>query len=170
MNQHGIGDCSACAVLAEMAYVAPEFIKSIITDNGDNTYTVKMYDPQGKQVDVCVTSKFLGSSSIGAVSGKNNVACWSSILEKAIMKWEAIYQVNPDIYGIGSEHVAPLFTGDGDSFAFFPGNLTASQLKNAVDFSFNSKCLIIGGFNKGGVYVESSQTVTAHAYSFHKDC
>lgn len=169
VNQHGIGDCSACAVLAEMAYVAPGFIKSIITDNGDNTYTVKMYDPQGQQVNVCVSNKFLGSSSIGAVSGKNNVACWSTVMEKAMMKWEAIYQVNPDVYGIGSEHVLPLFTGNGDSFAFYPGNLTALQLKAAVELAFSSKCLIIGGFTQSGAYVGTSQTVSGHAYSFHKD-
>lgn len=169
INQHVIGDCSACAVFAEMAYVAPDFIKSIIKDNGNKTYTVNMFDPQGKPVDVCVSSKFLGSSSFGAVSGKNDVACWSTILEKAMMKWEHIYQVNPDVYGIGSEHVAPLFTGEGDSFAFYPGNLTPSQFKDAVELAFESKCLLIGGFNQGGVYVGKSQTVTAHAYSFMKD-
>ena len=169
VNQHAIGDCSACAVFAEMAYVAPGFIKSIIKDNGDKTYTVNMFDPQGQPVDICVSSKFLGSSSIGAVSGKNNVACWSTILEKAMMKWEHIYQVNPDVYGIGSEHVAPLFTGDGDSFAFYPGNLTPSQFKDVVELAFESKCILIGGFTQGGVFVGNSQTVTAHAYSFMKD-
>ena len=51
INQHGIGDCSALAVLAEMAYLFPDFIKSIVSDHGDGTYTVAMYDPQGKPVD-----------------------------------------------------------------------------------------------------------------------
>lgn len=169
VNQHGIGDCSACAVFAEMAYVAPKFIKSIIKDNGNKTYTVNMYDPQGNPVDVCISSRFLGDSSIGEVSGKNNVACWSTILEKAMIKWEAVYQVNPDVYGIGSEHVAPLFTGDGDSFAFYPGTISANEFRDAVNLSFDNKCILIGGFTQSGAFVGSSQTVSGHAYSFHRD-
>lgn len=35
-----------------------------------------------------------------AASGKKGEATWATILEKAIMKWNYIYQVNPDINGI----------------------------------------------------------------------
>ena len=112
VNQHGIGVCSALAVFASMAYLFPDFIKSIIQDNGNGTFTVDMFDPQGQPVEVTVQSTFLGDNNgIGAASGKKGEATWASILEKAIMKWNYIYQVNPDISGIGSEHVAPLFTG-----------------------------------------------------------
>ncbi len=52
INQHVIGDCSACSVFASLAYLYPDFIKHIIKDNGNNTYTVSMYDPQGNTVDV----------------------------------------------------------------------------------------------------------------------
>lgn len=167
VNQHGIGDCSALAVFAEMAYLFPDFIKSIIKDNGNATYTVNMFDPQGEPVQVSVQSTFLGDDNgIGAASGKNGEATWASILEKAIMKWNYIYQVNPDINGIGSEHVAPLFTGEGNSFAFSPNSLITKNLQKAVELSLEERMIVIGGFTTGGLLVDSYQTVTAHAYSF----
>ena len=167
VNQHGIGDCSALAVFAEMAYLFPDFIKSIITDHKDGTYTVAMFDPQGQPVDVRVQSTFLGDNNgIGAVSGKKGEATWATIMEKAIMKWNYIYQVNPEINGIGSEHVAPLFTGEGNSFAYNPNSLIPQQLKRAVELSLEERMIVIGGFNVGGLWAGTGQTVTAHAYSF----
>ena len=168
INQHGIGDCSALAVLAEMAYLFPDFIKSIVSDHGDGTYTVAMYDPQGKPVDVTVQSTFLGDNNgIGASGGKDGKANWATIMEKAIMKWNKIYQVNPDIYGIGSEHVAPLFTGEGNSFAISPSSLLPKQLAQAARIALEERMIVIGGFTTGGLsYNYGPQTVTAHAYSF----
>lgn len=167
VNQHGIGDCSALAVFAELAYSCPDFIKSIITDHNDGTYTVKMYDPQGERVDVRVSSKFLGDhNGIGAASGKNGVATWATVMEKAIMKWNKIYQVNPDIGGIGSEHVVPLFTGNGSSFAFYPGRISAADLKRVVEICLEEGMVVIGGFNRGGIVMDGGETVTGHAYSF----
>ncbi len=168
VNQHGIGDCSALAVFAEMAYIFPDFIKSIITANSDGTYTVAMFDPQGKPVDVCLRPTFLsdGRGEIGGTSGKKGEANWATILEKAIMKWNYIYEVNPDISGIGSEHVAPLFTGEGNSFAIAPNTFNNTQLKHAVELSLEERMIVIGGFNVAGLWAGTGQTVTAHAYSF----
>lgn len=167
VNQHVIGNCGGVAAMASMAYVYPDFVASLIKDNGDKTYTVSMFDPQGKPVEVTVTNRFLtgNGSNIDAVSGKSNTATWSTVLEKAIMKYNVIYQVNPDIGGIGSEHVVPLFTGDGNSFAFSPGKLTNRELKRVVQVCLTQGKLIIGGFNKGGLTVDNSETVTAHAYT-----
>ena len=69
VNQRGIGDCCAMAVFAQMAYMFPDFIKSIITDHNDGTYTVKMFDPQGLPVDVKLKSTFLcDDSGLGATA------------------------------------------------------------------------------------------------------
>lgn len=168
VNQHAIGDCSAVAILASFAYLYPDFIKAIITDNGDKTYTVEMFDPQGKPVNVAVTSKFLAdkNGTIGAVTGKSNRATWATVLEKAIMKWQYIYKVNEDIGGIGSEHTAPLFTGDGDSFAFSAGKLNSEKLYRAVGVSLNQGKIIIGGFKQGDIPVSGNhKTVSAHAFT-----
>ncbi|MCU4163644.1 C2 family cysteine protease [Carboxylicivirga caseinilyticus] len=165
LNQHAIGDCNGVTALASMSYLASDFVKSIITDNGDKTYTIKMFDPQGKRITVTVDNKFLcNSSGIQACTGKNGVATWGTILEKAIMKYNVIYQANPDIGGIGSEHVTPLFTGEGSSFSFDRGKLTANELARVVRWGLANGKFISGGFspqkNIGNVH-----TVTAHGYA-----
>lgn len=167
VNQHSIGDCSALAIFASMAYIYPDFVKSLIKDNGDETFTVSMFDPQGKPVKVKVTSNFLvdDNGNIQAASGKYNKATWATVLEKAIMKYNCIYKVNPDIGGIGSEHVAPLFTGDGNSFAFYPGKLNAADLARVAEVSLTQGKIIVGGFNVGGLKVDGGETVTAHAFT-----
>jgi len=167
VNQHAIGDCCCMAVLASFAYLYPGFIKNIITDNGNRTYTVKMYDPQGQPVEVCVSNKFLCNSggTIGQVTGKNNVVTWATILEKALMKWEKIYQCN-GIEGIGTEHAAPPFTGDGESFSFSPNSLFTSELKIAIDYCLREGKICVGGFNVGDLLCGSLTTVTGHAFTY----
>ena len=165
LNQHAIGDCNGVTALASMAYLAPAFIKSLITDNGDKTYTIKMFDPQGKRITVTVDNKFLSNSSgIQACSGKNGVATWGTIMEKAIMKYNVIYQANPDIGGIGSEHVTPLFTGEGSSFSFDRGKLTADELARAVRWGLANGKFISGGFSPQKA-IGNYNTVTAHGYA-----
>ncbi len=166
VNQHSIGDCDGLAALACIAYEDPSFIQKIIKDNGDGTYTVSMYDPQGNPVTVVVTSKFLVGSDgvIAACSSKDNKATWATVLEKAIMKYNYIYKVNPDIGGIGSEYALALFTGNGSSFAFAAGSLTPDHLQRVVQVCLAKGYFITGGFNvvsSIGVY----QTVTGHAYT-----
>lgn len=168
VNQHAIGDCCACAVWASMAYLYPGFIKSIITDNGNQTYTVKMYDPQGQPVDVCVSNKMLCDSNgnIGQVTSKNNVVAWSTILEKAMIKWQYIYKVNEGVEGIGTEHAAPLFTGCGNSFAFSPNSLYTSELKQAIEYCLGKGYICVGGFNVGDLLCGTLTTVTGHAFTY----
>lgn len=167
VNQHSIGDCCACSVFASMAYLYPDFIKTLIQDNGDNTFTVKMFDAHGKPIEVCVTNKILCNSGgqIGQVTGKNNAITWATILEKAFMKWETCYQVD-NVEGIGTEFLAPLFTGNGESFAFSPNTLHTSELKTFIEYALKQGMLVIGGFNVGGIQVGELQTVTAHAFAF----
>lgn len=167
-NQHAVGDCCAIAVFGCFAYSYPDFIKSLITDNGDDTYSVAMYDPKGKSITVGISSKFFadGNGSLGAVSGKNNVACWSTVLEKAMIKWSWIYRGSPDVGGIATENVACLFTGDGGSFAFDRGVLDNDQLARAVKISLQNGQMVVGGWSPGGIPVDGTETVSAHAYTF----
>ncbi|HBL33163.1 MAG TPA: hypothetical protein DDZ96_05000 [Porphyromonadaceae bacterium] len=167
INQHNIGDCGGIAAIASMAYVHPDFIKKIIRDNRDGTYTISMYDPQGNPVEVSISSKFLAdkSGNIAAVSGKNNKAAWSTILEKAIMKYNVIYQVNPNIEGIVSDRVIPLFTGDGTCFGFTPNHhLSTEELFRVVKTSLRKGKFITGGF-KEVQKIGNTETVTLHGYT-----
>ena len=168
VNQHAIGDCCACALWAALAYSRPDFIKSIIKAvNGG--YEVKMYDPDGRQVTVGVNNTFIcdrAGGNIQQCSGKNNTATWSTVLEKAMMKWQTVYRCNYPIGGIGTEHVAPLFTGEGNSFAFFPGALTPSQLAKAVTVGLKMGYIIVGGFTQNDVVCDPPfKTVQYHAFT-----
>lgn len=174
-NQHSMGNCGSVAASAAMAYQNPEFVKSLIKDNGNKTYTVSMFDPQGQPIEVCVSNKFIAGSNmiLSAVSGKGRVATWATVLEKAIMKYNAKYKVNVDIGGIGCEHTIPLFTGNGNSFAFKPKALTNEELAKVVKASLLQGKFVLGGFRLGGVPLtgiplnqnNGGSTVTAHVFT-----
>ena len=167
VNQHLIGDCCACAVMASMAYLYPKFIKDIIKENGDNTFTVTLYDPKGEPVEVGVSNYFVADGSkLGAASGKNDQVTWATVLEKAVIKWHQVYKGSSNIGGIGTEYVSAIFTGNGSSFAFAPGKLSAAELRRAVSVSLQQRRIVAGGFTQGDKVVNNEyKTVSGHAYS-----
>ncbi|GAE82111.1 hypothetical protein JCM10512_294 [Bacteroides reticulotermitis JCM 10512] len=152
-----------------MAHYYPKFIKKIIKDNGNSTFTVSLYDPKGKEIEVGVSNMFVADGSkLGAVSGKNDQVTWATVLEKSLIKWKQIYAGTSDIGGIATEYAASIFTGNGNSFAFASGKLSAKELKRAVIVSLQQGKLVIGGFKDGDLPVENKyKTVNFHAYSFY---
>lgn len=166
VNQHAIGDCCMCAVFASLAYIYPDFIKSIIEKVNSTTYIVKMYDPKGNPIDVAVDNKLLCNSSGGCaqVSGKNDKFNWATIMEKALMKWLTCFKTG-GLEGIGTEHAAPPFTGDGDSWSYDWGQLHNSEMAMVVDYALKNGMISIGGFHEGGVQAGTLETVTAHAFT-----
>lgn len=166
VQQHAIGDCSALAVMAELAYLAPRFVESLIVDHGDGTYGVRMFDPTGRRLTVNVDSRFLTSShgEIGAVSSRSGRADWATVLEKAIVKYLTVFPVRDEIGGIGSATTAALFTGDGDSRLFPAGTLDAAQMARLVRTSLGRGDLVTGGFRAVVPFGDVS-TRTAHSYS-----
>ena len=168
VNQHLIGDCCACAVMASMAYLFPGYIKNIIQDNGNSTWTVTLYDPQGEPVEVGVDNYFVADGSkVGASSGKSDQVTWSTVLEKALIKWYQVYRGTSDIGGIGTEYVSAIFTGNGSSFAFGANVLSAPELQRAALVSLQQRKIVVGGFSQGDVPADGNKTTTtAHAYTF----
>lgn len=166
VNQHAIGNCCMCAVLASFAYLYPEWIKSIITQESSTVYLVKMFDPKGNPVDVRVTNKLLCNSGGGCaqLSGKAGKFTWATILEKALFKWESCFKCN-GIGGIGTEHAAPPFTGCGESYSFSPDKLHNNEMKMMAEYSLRNGCIGIGGFNVGGLKCGELETVTGHAFT-----
>ena len=160
VNQTSIGDCCMCAVFASFAYIYPEWIKSIIEKNGNN-YTVHMFDPKGNPIDVVVDNKVLNIQ----LKSKNNKYCWSTIMEKALMKWETRFKCNK-IGGIGTEHAAPPFTGYGASYSIDWGDkLYSSEYRLIVDYALSHGMISVGGFHESGVMCGELETVTGHAFT-----
>ena len=169
VNQHGIGDCCMCAVFASFAYIYPQWIKSIIEKDGNN-YTVHMFDPKGNPVDVVVDNKVWcqSTSDIFQVSGKNGKYNWATIMEKALMKWETCFGCNK-IGGIGTEHAAPPFTGNGDSYSFDWGDkLYNAEYQLVVNYAIDNGMISVGGFHESGVLMGDLESVTGHAFTVMK--
>ena len=166
--QHAIGDCDGDSAMASMAYVNPAFVQSLIKDNGDGTYTIAMFDPMGKPITVVVDSTVLVDSgdatNIGQVTAADGSADWATILEKAVMKYDAAYGMVGQIDGIGSEQIIPMFTGTGGSIAISPGSLTPAQFQQVVTVSLAAGQFITGGFNQE-LALGQDETVTAHGYA-----
>lgn len=168
VNQHSIGDCCMCAVFASFAYIYPEWIKTIIVQNNSTSFTVHMFDPMGNPIDVVVDNKLMCNSDggVGQVFGKNNKYNWATIMEKALMKWETRFQCNK-IGGIGTEHAAPPFTGNGSSYSFSPDKLYNSEFDLVVDYALSHGMISVGGFNVGDLVCGDPEmkTVTGHAFT-----
>ena len=168
INQHSVGDCCLLAAMGSLSYMYPDFIKSIIKVNSNHTFTVTLYDPNGDPIEVGVSTLFIGDGkNLGACSGKNGKPVWSTILEKAVMKWFQAFRNTADIGGIGTEYAAAIITGNGSSFAFYPGVLSAADLQRAVTVSIRRGMMVVGGFSQSDVSINNQyKTVSSHAYTF----
>jgi Calpain family cysteine protease len=87
--QGHVADCYLMASLAEVAKVAPQDIKSMITINGDNTYTIRFFD-NGKAEYVTVDNEFPVNSSgqfinanFGEYASSQSTVLWAALIEKA---------------------------------------------------------------------------------------
>jgi len=107
VQQGSIGNCYVPAAMAAMAQACPDAIASMFRDNGDGTYTVRLYDtswvPVPKQVLVTVDGELYarGSSpmygkSIGT-SGAEQMELWFPLFEKAY----AVFRGGYDVVGQG---------------------------------------------------------------------
>lgn len=165
VNQHAVGDCSAASVWASLAMQAPSFVQRLIDDHHDGTFGVHVFDPAGRKFVINVDSKFLArnSNDLEAVTAKSGKADWATVLEKAALKYLDVYPVVGRIGGIGSEFASPIFTGTGDSYAYYPGSLTPAQFTSVVEKELAHGKIIIGGFNQV-LNIGDLKTVTAHAY------
>jgi Calpain family cysteine protease. len=167
-NQHAIGDCNTISTLADMAYLYPRFIQSIIRQDGTMKFYVKMFDPDGNRIEVAVNNKILcdNNGNVAQVTGKKGAITWATILEKAIAKWLYVYKPDTGLGGFGAEGMTPMFTGDGRSFSVSPGSVSATNLARFVTVCLKHGLIVNGGFNKGNLPLDKHETITAHGHSF----
>ena len=170
-NQSSIGDCCLIAFMATLSYSAPDFIKNIIKETAQG-YEVTMYDPKGVAITVGVNKELphnaAGNNTIPGCKSKENTACWSSIMEKATMKYVQIFPYCKTLRGIPTDIAAAIFTGDGEGFWFWPeSKISGSEYKKIVYTLLKRGYGVIGGFQKGEIRVDDvTKSLTGHAYSF----
>lgn len=164
--QHNLSNCCFLAVLGSLAQSYPSFIENIIIHNQDDTYTVKMYDPMGNQLDVSVTPSFYytADNKVGGVTGKDGVHTWASVMEKALMKYETTFNCDP-INGINpSPSLAP-FVGVGTARNFPIKKITQEDMSHVVEVLQRNGYIMTGGFRESGYKIGTATTVTLHEYS-----
>ena len=168
VNHKSYNDCNTLSVLASLAFQYPEFIKSIVHQESPESFRVDMFDPMGRPIVVRVGNRFPftfeGKPALSV--GKDNKPNWSTIMEKAIMKWIKIYQHVSTIEGCNSEWVAPMFTGDGRSFCVKPGRLSGKDLARVITTCLEYGMIVNGGFSEDEVPLDGLKTRTYHGYTF----
>lgn len=133
--QGALGDCYLMALLAAIARSRPEFIRRMITDNGNGTYTVTFYTSilggilGRSKKEITVDSQFWtkldqptspvyakGTERVASSSGKleNRPELWVMIIEKAFAQLHGSYQ---SIKGseLGGDAAAPITGHSGGS-------------------------------------------------------
>ena len=169
VHQKSINDCNAMSVLADMAFLYPEFIKSIIHQEAADSFRVDMFDPDGKPITVCVSNRFPvreGGYPIFCV-GEGDTYCWISIMEKAAMKWIKVYNhINNSIEGCNAEWITPMFTGDGRSFCIQPGCLGSKDLARMINICLENGLMVNGGFLKRDIPLDGHKTISQHGHTF----
>lgn len=168
VNHKNLDDGNALSFFANMAFQYPEFIKSIVHQESPESFRVDMFDPMGNPIIVRVGNRFPVTNDGESVLcvGKDNQPNWSTIMEKAAMKWIKTYQHINDIEGCNSEWIAPMFTGDGRSFCVQPGRLSSQDLARVITTCLEYGLIVNGGFSQEGVSLDGLKTRTYHGYTF----
>jgi len=140
-KQGSLGDCTLLAALAEVADRAPQQITSMFTNNGDGTYGVRFYAPNGQTTYVTVNLTLPDGGSI--YDQPVNGVLWVALAEKATVEvnesgWLGTLDPGSNSYlalnnGSSSTEIAYLqaLTGVGAStIAINPTNIAAAWNSN----------------------------------------
>ncbi len=101
VSQGKIGDCYILAGIGSFAKQHPEKIKNIITDNGDGTFSVKIYKPdlKGNYVETIqkVDGKLKGDGhalygDTAKINGIQQKEAWTVLIEKAYIQAYGSYK------------------------------------------------------------------------------
>ncbi len=88
INQGFLGDCYLLASMADVAQDQPALLKSLITNNGNNTYGVEFYI-NSKSVYVTVDNEFPYKTGTSSFVANTSPDLWSCLIEKAYVQLNA---------------------------------------------------------------------------------
>ncbi|KAM3104920.1 C2 family cysteine protease [Phormidesmis sp. 146-33] len=179
VDQGGVGDCYFMASLAAVARTDHTIIDNMITDNGDDTFTVRFYN--NGSADYVTVDRFLPTQENGFFyannsSGKrfdnNTNELWAALVEKAYAQvnesgW--LGRDNTNSYaGINSGFSAPVLsqiTGRGTEGNRHVSSGTWLWEKDDIGYIINAfnanKPIVLGTPSE----VDNSRIIATHAYT-----
>jgi hypothetical protein len=151
VQQGQVGDCYFVGLLAAIARVQPDFIKKMVKDNGDGTYTVTFHTKQGlsglfgsrSNQSVTVDSKFWTDGHGNPVFAKKGDSdaggkpeLWVMVIEKAWAKLQGSYS---DIEGDKvDDNQFKAITGHGDD-EIDPTDYSDAELSKKLEAAWTAK-------------------------------
>lgn len=164
VQQGAIGDCYFCAGLSSVAKARPEVLKDGITDNGDGTYDVRLYDARGRARTVTVDDELYRKKNAGPryARGTDQKELWPALYEKAYAQMKGSYEA----IGNGGQARSAMQTITGKpSDRVHNQSLSADALwgrvKGAVD---GQRPIAADTYGSAKKYTKSG-LVDGHAYS-----
>lgn len=163
VNQGSLGDCYLIATIASIAKTNPEFISNMITDNGDGTYTVRLYDA-GTPRHIRVDADFYrdGNGNPAYAHGADTREIWPAIIEKAYAKMNGGYD---DIVSDKPRAALLALTGNVPHWSHTSSNSLDSiysQMEGALN---RGRPVIASSLQSGDRNYEQNGLAFKHAYS-----
>lgn len=180
VRQGALGDCYFLAVLASIARVRPDFIRSMVRDNGNGSYTVTFHTEQGLSglfgsrsgQTVTVDNQFWASSGnpIYAGSGDRGAGgpeLWVMIIEKA---WAQLHGGYGNITGGNVDDDAREAVTGQEAEYIDPTDLSDTELveRLARHFSVNREPVIFWSHgDEKQEKLDRNGVITDHEYALN---
>ena len=163
VNQSRIGDCFVPAPLAAMAAMDPASIRSMITDNGNNSWGVRFF-VNGKTEYVTVDNELAN----GGTAFANGSTDWAALVEKAFTQLQAAANTTGSDMSFGNPYSRIANGGSpAVTLAEFTGADTITQFVASgtgwSSYVFDGKSLTQQNNHGRGMVTASSDGVTTAA-------
>ena len=137
ITQGNIGDCSLLSALQAVVETAPDFIKSMIVQNPNDTYSVRFFK-DGVPHWVTVDGNTYSSGTNSATSS------WAAIVERANVGFEATYLNEVNDYSSLPGGYEKLGEITGDAYTTFRAVYTTEEKWNTTDFDLLKTAVLNG--------------------------
>ncbi len=171
VSQAEVGNCYMLASLVDIAYDDPAQIESMITDNGNGTYGVRMYGLNDELMYVTVDDELPGGGTAGtgtSTAGAN----WVAMLEKAFVSYTGMVRGDANAYASiegGNNEAIQAFTGRNMAFykvaGSHPSDPAATKKAMIAALTTDDEEVLYASYTVLNASDGKRELVTGHMYS-----